>query len=303
MSHADEVGVVPPRPASSAWLRRAVWARWILLACYVAFTLAWYFVALTPQDPLGLSVQGTGWVLVNFLIATLALFGLQLLLLLGAPHLHWPRPRRGRSIFVSLAAGSAIATMLSLGIVCALASLHKLIDAPDSFRDGLIITSISPGPATAPSPPTAPVPAPFDWRTDIPWAILGVVLAAWTFWFLVFALIGRGEWTRRFSRMYRMLIAGTILELLITIPIDVQVRRRTNCYCGEGTFFSLAIGLTAILWVFGPGVAILFFIRRRQRLGQTGCCLQCGYNLRGLTSDRCPECGMMFRQGLSHAPA
>jgi len=33
---------------------------------------------------------------------------------------------------------------------------------------------------------------------------------------------------------------------------------------------------------------------RRQRC-ETGCCAECGYDLRGLTETRCPECGAPFR--------
>ena len=146
-------------------MRRALWARWILLACYLVFTLGWYFIALAPHDPLGLGIETNHPRIVDFLVATLVLFGLQFLLLLGAPRLHWPRPRRRRSIFISLAAGSAIGMLLSIGIVLAFTSLYKLIYAPNSFREETIITSYTPGPATAP----APTPPPrFDWRTDIP---------------------------------------------------------------------------------------------------------------------------------------
>ena len=130
--------------------------------------------------------------------------------------------------------------------------------------------------------------------SDIPWTPIAIAVAGWIFWFLIFTLLGSAPWSRRFRWMYRTLIAGTILELLITIPIDAYVRKRTSCYCGEGTFWSLAIGLTAILWTFGPGVAILFFVRRHQLLAESGCCLQCGYNLYGLASNRCPECGTFF---------
>jgi hypothetical protein len=271
-------------------MRRAIWARWILLGCYLVLTFVWYFATFSASDPIGFRLDPIPSEVGSFLIATAALFGVQFLLLLGAPHVHWPRPRRRRSIFVSLAAGSAIAMLLSIGIVTACASLYKLIHAPDSFHEDWVVTSMTP--TTAPARP-APPPK-FDWRSDIPWAIIGILLVAWTFWFLIFALVGGGQWTQRFSRMYRTLIAGTVLELLITIPVDVQVRRRTHCYCGEGTFYSLAIGLTAILWAFGPGVVILFLIRRHQRLAETGCCLQCGYNLRGLQNNRCPECGTAF---------
>lgn len=275
-------------PSRSKWMTRTIWARWILLAFYLVLTFIWYFATMSVSDPIGFRLDPIPTEIGSFLIATAALFGVQFLLLLGAPHVNWPRPRRRRSIFVSLAAGSAIAMLLSIGIVTAFASLYKLIHAPESFHEGWVIASAPP--TTAPSPP----PPKFDWQTDIPWSIIGVVLVAWTFWFLIFALVGGGQWTHRFRRMYRTLIAGTVLELLITIPIDVQVRKRTNCYCGEGTFYSLAIGLTAVLWAFGPGVAILFLIRRHQRLAETGCCLQCGYNLRGIESARCPECGRVF---------
>jgi hypothetical protein len=252
------------------------------LACYLVVCIIWYFVTLW-QFQIMESTQGT------FFIATLGLFALQFLLLLGAPHVHWPRPRRKRSIFVSLAAGSVIAMLLSIGVGLACVSLAQLLRGPEHFQVNWSMTTAIPTTAPAPPPPA------FSWRTDVPWMMIGIVLVAWAFWFLIFALVGGGEWRERFGRMYRVLISGTILELLITIPIDVQVRRRTSCYCGEGTFYSLAIGLTAVLWAFGPGVAILFLVRRHQRLASDGCCLQCGYNLRGLLSDRCPECGRPFR--------
>lgn len=306
MEHPDRSNTAPTLPAPSRGLRWTIWSRWILLGCYLVLSVAWYYVFLSVSDPLGLSNQPSQ-LLVPFVVGTLVLFGVQFLFLLGAPQLHWPRPRRRRSIFVSLAAGSAIAVLLSLGIVCAGLSLYKLIDDPDSFRVHWVVTSAnvttapSTAPANAPAVPATPAPgtlSPPEWGAYFPWTFVGILLAGWAFWFLVFALVGGGQWTQRFRRMYQMLIAGTVLELLITIPIDAQVRRRTNCYCGEGTFYALAIGLTAILWTFGPGVAILFLVRRQHRLADSGRCLQCGYDLRGLDSARCPECGLPFRRAL-----
>jgi hypothetical protein len=311
MDHREPSGLGADRSPPALWLRWATAARWALLGCYLLLTAAWYFVFVSTSDPMGLS-NGPGPFLGAFVVGTLGLFGLQFLLLLGAPHLHWPRPRRRRSMCASLAAGAAIGALLSLGIACAGLSLYKVIYHPDSFGESWFVTSaqVTPIPATAPAAvaataPSSAAPAPasisapapspsFDWRTQVPWGFAGIMLAGWTFWFLVFALVGGGEWAQRFRRMYRMLIAGTVLELLITIPIDAQVRKRTHCYCGEGTCFAMAIGLTAVLWAFGPGVAILFLIRRRQRRAGSGRCLQCGYDLRGLPSDRCPECGLLF---------
>jgi hypothetical protein len=291
MDQPDRSDITPSVPPASIWLRGAVRARFVLLGVYLILSAVWYWAFFSITDPLGFSFQPTSAIRVPFVLGTLVLVGTQALLLLGAPHLHWPRPRRRRSIFVSLAAGSAIAVMLSIGIVLAGSSLYRLAFDPAWFKVSWSAVTVSP--TTVPAP--APAPPAFDWRSDVPWLFIGIVAAAWIFWFLIFALVGGGQWTRRFGRMYRTLIGGTILELLITIPIDVQVRRRTNCYCGEGTFFSLAIGLTAILWAFGPGVAILFLVRRQQRLADTGRCLQCGYNLRGLEQPRCPECGTPFQ--------
>ena len=276
-------------PPASKWLRRAIGARFVLLGLYLLLTFAWYYAFMVTTDSGGVftSGQNAALALRNFLIATLILLGVQGLLLLGAPQLHWPRPRRRRSIFASLAAGSAMAALLSLGIYLAMTSLHRLIEDPSSFHVNVSIGASTGAPATAPSPTTA---------STVPWPELGVIAAGWGFWFLVFALVGAAEWRRRFAGMYRALVAGTILELLITIPVDVQVRKRTNCYCGEGTLLSMIIGLTAILWTFGPGVAILFLIRRNQLASTAGRCLKCDYDLRGLESSRCPECGTPFKR-------
>lgn len=323
MDSSDSSRVAQSLPTVGKWVRRAIWLRWVLLGLYGILTVGWYYVLAAMADP--------SPVLGPFVIATLVLFGVQALLLAGAPQFKWPRPTRRRSMAMSLATGSAIAVLLSLGIVCAGASLYKLIYDPGGFRIQWNVASVQPAtapttnPASAPATPAAPAPAsapirsaaatpapgpvpaspPFNWRTDVPWAFVGIMLAGWAFWFLVFALVGGGQqWGRRFGRMYRTLIAGTVLELLITLPIDAQVRRRTQCYCGEGTFYALAIGLTAVLWVFGPGVAILFVVRRQHRLAGSGRCLQCGYDLRGLDTARCPECGMPFKHDVpSHAQA
>jgi hypothetical protein len=277
-------------PPASKWLRRAIRARFVLLGLYLLLTLAWYYAFMVTTDSnsgVFTSGQNAALALRNFLIATLILLGVQGLLLLGAPQLHWPRPRRRRSIFVSQAVGAAIAALLSLGIYLAMTSLYRLIEDPSSFHVNVSVGASTGSPTTAPSPTTA---------SNVPWPELGVIAAGWLFWFLIFALVGAAEWHRRFAGMYRALVAGTVLELLITIPIDVQVRKRTNCYCGEGTLLSLIIGLTAILWTFGPGVAILFLVRRNQLALAAGRCLKCDYDLRGLESSRCPECGTLFRR-------
>lgn len=290
MDQLNDPQVDPPSPPVSWWLKQSMRWRFVLLGCYLVLSAAWYWVFCSSVDPLGVQFWKTSDRSVIFLIGTLFLFGVQLLFLLGAPHLRWPRSRRRRSMFVSLAAGSAIAALLSLGIFFAVLELNSLLFNPASFQTSWMLT-------TAPTTTTtaAPATAGSNSGSDIPWSEIGIAAVAWTFWFLIFALVGAVEWMGRYRQMYRILIAGTILELLITIPVDAEVRRRTNCYCLAGTLISLAIGLTAILWTFGPGVAILFLIRHKQIRGASGKCLGCGYDLRGLNSSCCPECGRAFK--------
>ncbi len=81
------------------------------------------------------------------------------------------------------------------------------------------------------------------------------------------------------------------------------VRRRTHCYCDEGTFFAMIIGIVSAFWTFGPGVAMLFLIVRIRRKMQSGHCVQCGYDLRGQIELRCPECGRPFTRSVPLTPA
>jgi hypothetical protein len=295
MDLPDQPELGPSLPPVGRWVRRAVRARFVLLGLYLLLAGGWYFLFLSGSDPVGMSFgvhDSTAQVVITALVGTAILFGVQLLFLAGAPQWRWPRPRRKRSIYVSIAAGALIAMMLSAGIFTALYSLWQLIFTPGAFSRSLGAIQLSPISGVVTTSTSS-------WELT-PLIVVAIGLSMWVFWFVVFAIVGGSQWSQRFRWIYRALIAGTVIELLITIPIDAQVRRRTNCYCGEGTFFSLIVGLTAILWTFGPGVAILFFIRRNQLASGAGLqanhryCEQCGYDLHGLQSARCPECGMVI---------
>jgi hypothetical protein len=128
----------------------------------------------------------------------------------------------------------------------------------------------------------------------------GFLGAAWLGWLVLFgALWSRSNGSIAFRNLYRCLFAGTFLELLLTIPVDVQVRKRTTCYCGEGTFAALTFGMFVALWLFGPGLLLLFFLRREQRLRRVGFCRECGLDLRDTTDTRCPECTGLVQRALT----
>jgi hypothetical protein len=97
------------------------------------------------------------------------------------------------------------------------------------------------------------------------------------------------------SRLAAALFAGTLVETIAIIPIDVMVRRKTDCYCGQGTFLALTSTGAVGLFALGPALLLPLIGRRRARFYQ-GRCFVCGYDMSGTPSaDRCPECGAGWR--------
>jgi hypothetical protein len=163
----------------------------------------------------------------------------------------------------SLIVGAGVAAMLTLGMTLGLLELA-----------GFLENGVVNGPVVV-----------------VTLAVLLVSWIAWTFLFFMFTRNSRRPaWL---ERLVGVLMAGTILETLAIIPVDIMVRRRTNCYCDTGTFYTLLIAAWAAMWLAGPGVLVLY-TRRRRRRGRTHC-LRCGYARGPSPKDRCPECGASWR--------
>ena len=91
------------------------------------------------------------------------------------------------------------------------------------------------------------------------------VFAVWVLWCVVFGFMSRS--IDRFSvggRMYKCLIAGSVLELLVAVPMHLIVRRRTDCCAGAMTGMGISIGILIMFLSLGPAVLLLFFLRYRQ---------------------------------------
>jgi hypothetical protein len=87
------------------------------------------------------------------------------------------------------------------------------------------------------------------------------------------------------------LLAGTVVETVVVLPVDIMMRRRTECYCSTGTFYSLCLSAWALLWLCGPG-AFLALTSRRRRAWAAEHCARCGYAKGPSPGERCSECGM-----------
>lgn len=112
---------------------------------------------------------------------------------------------------------------------------------------------------------------------------------------LLIAFVRRGDRDSRLARVASMIFLGTVVETAAVIPLDVVVRKRSTCYCGEGTYWSLVLLGSVGLLALGPAVYLLPMARRRRRwLG--GRCEVCGYDMKATPrAQRCPECGAGWR--------
>lgn len=130
------------------------------------------------------------------------------------------------------------------------------------------------------------------------WAYLppGVALLSWIVATpLLIAFCKTRPRERLLGRVAARLFAGTLIEVAAIIPIDVMVRRKTECYCGQGTFWALSICGGVGMFALGPAIFLPLISRRRKRWYANRCEI-CGYDMTGLAdADRCPECGAGWR--------
>jgi hypothetical protein len=98
------------------------------------------------------------------------------------------------------------------------------------------------------------------------WLILG---ASWVFWFVVFFFYTRRtERYRVIKRLTAMVLTGSLLELLATVPSHLIVIQRPvdlfDLLVGIWTGFGVTSGLYVMLWAFGLGIFLLFLRAKRQ---------------------------------------
>ncbi|RLI98442.1 MAG: hypothetical protein DRP08_08145 [Candidatus Aenigmatarchaeota archaeon] len=91
-----------------------------------------------------------------------------------------------------------------------------------------------------------------------------IPLGLWCFWSVIMCIYWRQSdhytWA---GKVVRALIAGSILELFVSIP--VYATHQDDCYCARGSYTGLVFGSTVLLWAFGPGVFLLFLREKHRR--------------------------------------
>jgi hypothetical protein len=136
----------------------------------------------------------------------------------------------------------------------------------------------------------------WDFPDDVPgepYTTIGaVILFGWlvaTPILICFIKPGRKETV--LARLSKKLFIGTIVEVALLIPLDVMVRRKTDCYCWAGTYWALTICGFVGVFALGPAV-FLPILAKRRKTWYSGHCGVCGYDMDGMPdTPRCPECG------------
>jgi hypothetical protein len=125
--------------------------------------------------------------------------------------------------------------------------------------------------------------------------VMGFIFLSWIGWgVLLFSRLRDKPRYTVLRKLNTLIFAGSLAELLATVPAHVIVSRRPGCLVGLGTAMGITAGCCVMLFSFGPAIAILFLRPRwRAEIAADGVpyCPACGYDLRA-SKERCPECGL-----------
>jgi hypothetical protein len=97
------------------------------------------------------------------------------------------------------------------------------------------------------------------------WAGIGAGVVIWCVWAVFFYRSSRDvEPSDLISRQCRLMLRGSILELLIAVPTHIVARSRDYCCAGFMTSIGLTLGISVMLFSFGPAVFFLYAERWRR---------------------------------------
>ncbi|QQE11817.1 hypothetical protein JD969_20460 [Planctomycetota bacterium] len=171
-----------------------------------------------------------------------------------------PKPMK-RAILIA----SFFSAMLSIGIIFLLIELTNLLESEIDLTQ-LIYYSI----------------------------FFGSFIFFWGIWaFVFYKYHTKGDQYSQLSKMTRGLFAGSATEAVVSISVFANNPHNQECYCYRGSYLSLIISMTVILWCFGPGLVFLYMREKRRQalLLPPQYCPNCEYSLFNIASDTCPECG------------
>ena len=97
------------------------------------------------------------------------------------------------------------------------------------------------------------------------WAAIAAGVVIWFVWAVLFYRSSRGANPADvISRQCRLMLRGSILELLVAVPTHIVARSRDYCCAGAMTFVGLTLGISVMLFSYGPAVFFLYADRWRR---------------------------------------
>jgi hypothetical protein len=97
------------------------------------------------------------------------------------------------------------------------------------------------------------------------WAGIGAGVLIWCAWAVLFhRSSGSATPSDVISHQCRLMLRGSILELLIAVPTHIAARNRDYCCAGFMTFVGLTFGISVMLFSYGPAVFFLYVERWRR---------------------------------------
>ena len=97
------------------------------------------------------------------------------------------------------------------------------------------------------------------------WAAPGSGVVIWCAWAVLFYRSSRSlEPSGVISRQCRLMLRGSILELLVAVPTHIVARSRDYCCAGVMTFVGLTLGISVMVFSFGLAVFFLYAARWRR---------------------------------------
>jgi hypothetical protein len=89
--------------------------------------------------------------------------------------------------------------------------------------------------------------------------------AIWAAWAVFFYFLSRRQSIEGAAATQSgTLLTGSILELLVAVPTHIVARHRSECCAGGYSFFGLCLGISVMLFAFGPSVFFLYLARWRR---------------------------------------
>lgn len=97
-------------------------------------------------------------------------------------------------------------------------------------------------------------------------AIWGAMLIMWGIWTWIFFVYWKqGDRYTQLGKMIRGLLAGTAIETIVAVPVHIWAARQRDCYCCRGSYTTLILAGTVLIWVFGPGIVLLYMREKYRR--------------------------------------